>query len=244
MSAHRILADLFKARYRGDDPGASGTIVRRRWFELIPIVTVAAETRLLGAPIKEGEIVVLQMQTDGGDCVVTVTGGYDELGSTSFTLSDPGQFGVFMSINDAGSYVWRLISSHTLAGLAAADEVVTAVKIVTAAESGKTFFLALAAGFSVTLPAPALGLKYRFIVGIAPTGATYAIGTNGSANIMYGKTVERAGGAGVAGAARDTFNFVNSQAIISDFVEFRCDGTNWHYFGMVDVAAGNTVAQT
>lgn len=53
-----------------------------------------------------------------------------------------------------------------------------------------------------------------------------------------------AGTAGVAGAARDTFNFVANQAIIGDWVEFHSDGTNWYYHGMVDVAAGNTVSAT
>ena len=54
--------------------------------------------------------------------------------------------------------------------------------------------------------------------------------------------LERAGTAGVAGAAQDTFNFVANNAIIGDWVEFYSDGTNWYYHGMVDVAVGNTVS--
>jgi hypothetical protein len=122
-------------------------------------------------------------------------------------------------------------------------EVVTATNIITAAESGKTFYLGTAGGFTSTLPAPAAGLRFRFIVKVAPTTA-YIITTNASANIMFGMMLERAGTAGVAGAGRDTFNFVANQAIIADWVEFWSDGTNWYYHGMVDVAAGNTVAVT
>src|SRR5437867_3499131 len=122
-------------------------------------------------------------------------------------------------------------------------ETVITTNVITADESGKTFFLALAGGFTSTLPAPAAGLNFRFIVAIAPTTA-YIIVTNASANIMYGMMEERAGTAGVAGAARDTFNFVANQAIIGDWVDFESDGTNWYYHGMVDVAAGNTVAAT
>ena len=122
-------------------------------------------------------------------------------------------------------------------------EVVITTNVIAASENGRTYYLALANGFTSTLPAPALGLRFRFIVQIAPTTAYIIVTTSGS-NLMYGMMLERAGGAGVAGAARDTFNFVANQAIIGDWVEFYSDGTNWYYHGMVDVAAGNTVAQT
>ena len=119
--------------------------------------------------------------------------------------------------------------------------VVITTKVLTAADSGKSFFLTLAGGFTVTLPAPALGLNYLFIVAVAPT-TSYIITTNGSANILFGMTEERAGTAGVAGASKNTFNFVANQSIIADWVEFRSDGTNWYYHGMTNIAAGNTVA--
>lgn len=124
------------------------------------------------------------------------------------------------------------------------DEVVVTTNVILPEETGKTFYLSLAAGFTSTLPLPAIGLVYRFVVKTAPTGAPYIITTNGGANLMYGMMEERAGGAGVAGAARDTFNFIHAQSIIGDWVEFKSDGTNWYYHGMVDVAAGNTVAQS
>lgn len=123
------------------------------------------------------------------------------------------------------------------------SEVLITTRILTAADANKTFYLSLVGGFTVTLPVPSIGLRFRFIVKIAPTTA-YIITTNAGANLMYGMMEERAGTAGVAGAARDTFNFVASQSIIGDWVEFDSDGTNWYYHGMVDVAAGNTVAQT
>lgn len=123
-------------------------------------------------------------------------------------------------------------------------EIVITTNVITAAESGKTFYLDLAAGFTSTLPAPAAGLRFRFIVKTAPTGAPYVITTNAGANLLYGHMLERAGGAGVAGAARDTFNFIHNQSIIGDWVEIYSDGTNWYYHGIVDVAAGNTVAAT
>lgn len=130
------------------------------------------------------------------------------------------------------------------ADVSAMFETVITTNVIGADENGKTFFLSLVAGFTSTLPAPAVGLRFRFIVKTAPTGAAYVITTNGGANVLYGMMVERAGTAGVAGAACDTFNFVHNQSIIGDWAEFWSDGTNWYYHGMVDVAAGNTVAAT
>jgi hypothetical protein len=53
--------------------------------------------------------------------------------------------------------------------------VVTATKTVTAAETGTTFFLSAAAGFTTTLPTATAGLRYKFIVITAPTSNGYTI---------------------------------------------------------------------
>lgn len=129
------------------------------------------------------------------------------------------------------------------ASLAASTEVVTTTNIITASENNKTFYLSLAGGFTSTLPAPFLGGKFTFIVKTAPTTA-YVITTTSGADIIFGKFWERAGGAGVAGAAQDTQNFVANQAIVSDWAEYRSDGTNWYVKGAVNVAAGVTFAVT
>lgn len=122
-------------------------------------------------------------------------------------------------------------------------EAVTTTNVITAAESGTVFFLDAVGGFTSTLPAAAAGLTFTFIVKTAPTTA-YIITTNAGANVIYGKTVERAGGAGVAGAAQDTVNFVASQAIVGDRYDFVSDGTNWHMKGIVDVSAACTFSVT
>lgn len=129
------------------------------------------------------------------------------------------------------------------ASLAANTEIVITTRILTAADNNKTIYLTLAGGFTVTLPAPFLGGKFTFIVAVAPT-TSYIITTNAGANVIFGKFWERAGGAGVAGATQDTQNFVANQAIISDWAEYRSDGTNWYVKGAVNVAAGVTFAVT
>ena len=126
---------------------------------------------------------------------------------------------------------------------AVASEVVTATNAITAAESGTTFFLNSATEFVSTLPAPALGLTYRFVVTGAPVGASYTIVTASSANIIKGMAVNAAGDAGDTGTADDTISFVDGQAVARDMVEVISDGTSWFAYGFSRVAAGITFTQ-
>lgn len=121
----------------------------------------------------------------------------------------------------------------------ATGEVVTTTNVITASENGKTFFLDLAAGFVSTLPAPAVGLRFRFVVKTAPTGGSYTIVTNASANVMKGhilsSDLNAATDADFETAGGDTFSFVQSKAVAGDWADFETDGTSWF------VRASNTV---
>lgn len=186
----------------------------------------------------------LVYKTQGGSGLKVASGGHIDvesggelrIGGTAVTSS-----AAELNIVDGVTATAAEINQHC--DESANVETVTTTNVITAAESGKTFFLNAAGGFTSTLPAPAAGLRFRFIVKTAPT-TSYVITTNAGADVLYGQMLERAGTAGVAGAARDTFNFVANQSIIGDWVEFYSDGTNWYYHGMVDIAAGNTVAAT
>jgi len=241
------------------DPGNAKTITADRNPCIVDIVTAAAETRTLARPTHTATFLFLSAKTIVTSCTITPTGGFDEVSGTTIVFSNSGEFAFLVSAFDGTNYYWRLIATDktgNLSGLTATvselnqaadesanSEIVITTNVITAAESGKTFYLALANGFTSTLPAPALGLRFRFIVTIAPTTA-YIITTNGGADILFGMMEERAGTAGVAGAAQDTFNFVANNAIIADWVEFWSNGTNWYYHGMVNVAVGNTVSVT
>lgn len=123
-----------------------------------------------------------------------------------------------------------------------ASEVVTATNIITAAETGTTFFLNSATEFVCTLPAPAAGLNFKFIVTAAPSGASYTIVTASSANIIIGSTVTSATGAAdteISGG--DTISFVDGAAKVGDRVELDCDGTSWFLFGISSIATGITI---
>lgn len=110
------------------------------------------------------------------------------------------------------------------------SEVVTAANVIAASESGATFFLSSATEFASTLPAPALGLRFTFIVSAAPSGASYTIVTNASANIIVGHVVtsqELGGSSDSETSGGDTISFVDSKAVVGDRVDLISDGTNW-----------------
>ncbi len=115
----------------------------------------------------------------------------------------------------------------TVNGGVAATEVVLATNVITAAESGTTFFLSAAAGFASTLPAPAQGLEFSFVVLTPPTSNGYTILTNASGNVMSGTHSVTATGGGTAIAGADTITIVHNSAVLGDRVDMICDGTNW-----------------
>jgi hypothetical protein len=109
-------------------------------------------------------------------------------------------------------------------------ETVAATNVIGAAESGKTFFLNHATEFVSTLPAVAAGLRFTFIVSGAPSGASYTVVTDSSANLIVGHvlTSEDAGGsADSETTGGDTITFVDGKAVVGDRVDLICDGTNW-----------------
>ena len=125
-------------------------------------------------------------------------------------------------------------------------EILTGTRTVSASENGKTFFLNSATEFVTTLPSPAIGLKFRFIVKAAPSGASYTIVTASSANIFAGSIassdLDAAGDAGFDDDG-DTITFVDSKAVAGDWVEVESDGTVWYVSGQSKVFDGVTVTK-
>ncbi len=130
------------------------------------------------------------------------------------------------------------------AGGASAQSVLITTKQLTVAESGMTFFLALAAGFVVTLPAPAVGLKYEFFVQIAPTG-DYTIVTSGASQILAGLVHSSDGVDGDSETAftATTITFVaaGSASTIGDGCTLWSDGTSWYARCFCNISTGMTI---
>jgi hypothetical protein len=136
----------------------------------------------------------------------------------------------------------KKLRGQSVAGAITLDE----ARTLTAADSGSVIYLALAGGFTVTLPAPAEGLKFKFVVKVAPTTA-YVIVTNGGDNIMIGGVNELevdTADDGPYDDNADTLNFVANVAAKGDFVEFDCDGTSWYYRGQTNLDGGITTSTT
>ena len=127
-----------------------------------------------------------------------------------------------------------------------AVEVVTTTNVIDASESGTTYFLNLAGGFTSTLPAPAAGLHFKFVVATAPSTA-YIIATNGGADILIGGVNELevdTNSDGPYDNNADVINFVASVAVVGDWVEMISDGTSWYFTGQPNADGGVTTATT
>lgn len=126
-------------------------------------------------------------------------------------------------------------------------ETVTATNVITAAESGTTYFLDAAAGFTSTLPAPAAGLEYTFIVKTAPTSNGYIIASNGGGDVIVLGVNELevdTGDDGPYDDNADAVTFVANVAVAGDRCYFICDGTKWYGFGQTNADGGITTATT
>lgn len=122
----------------------------------------------------------------------------------------------------------------------------TATNVLASSECGKLIFLNSATEFVTTLPAPVAGCKFRFVVKAAPSGASYTVVTNASANVIIGhvETADIDGAAdGDVSTADDTISFVDGVAVVGDEVEIYSDGTSWYYIGHARTYNGITGTQ-
>ena len=81
--------------------------------------------------------------------------------------------------------------------------------------------------FVSTLPEPAAGLRFSFIVTAAPSSASYTIVTTAGADIIKAVGFDADGAAFAVSAAADTITLVDGVAIAGDRVDVICDGTNY-----------------
>jgi hypothetical protein len=126
-----------------------------------------------------------------------------------------------------------------------ATETRTAATTLTAADNGKTIFLNSATEFATTLPAPAAGLAFTFIVSAAPSGASYTVVSASSANIIKGQVytvdVNSATDPDFETSGGDTISLVDGKAVAGDRVDVVCDGTNWFAYGFCSVFDAITI---
>ncbi len=145
---------------------------------------------------------------------------------------------------NSGTYDLKETSGVFTNNASGSAEVLAAAKTLDADDNGKTFFLGLAGGFTVTLPSPVLGYEVEFIVSVAPTTA-YVIATASGADVMVVGINELevdTADDGPYDDNADTLNFVASTAVVGDRVKFKCDGTKWYGIGQTNADGGITTA--
>lgn len=158
-----------------------------------------------------------------------------------------------------------LVSAVTSAGAAslinpeiAGAGVVTgsgATVLITAAQSGKTFFFDRAAGIVYTLPPASVGLKYRFETTVDLTAAAYAVlaSTSAAGDFFVGAVV-----GAIEGLATDETHFADGSThlgissnktttggLIGGWLEFEClSPTLWSIKGVLSCTATPAVPYT
>lgn len=216
VSTYAGSSNLFSAALRpATDDGAALGDTTHNWSDLF-VATGAVINYQNGNVVLTHSSGILTMGT--GELRITTAGtnaaSVPTLGSTSTETNK--------------TFTSPVINTPTVKQL---TEVVTATNVIAASETGTTFFLNSATEFVSTLPAPAAGLHFIFIVSAAPSGASYTIVCNAAATIIKGHVltndVNSVTDADFGTAGEGTITIVDGKAVAGDIVEVWCDGTNW-----------------
>ena len=92
------------------DPGDAGAIPVTRSGS-VAITTEDAETRTLAVPGVAGITLVISLDVDGGDCVITVAAAINQTGNNIITMDDAGETIVLTAVQVAGGLVWRVLNN-------------------------------------------------------------------------------------------------------------------------------------
>ena len=163
--------------------------------------------------------------------------------TAAFLAAAPDVDGV-LGIGAVANVPYANVAGAAVALTTGKDRIITptAAVTLTAEQSDATIMLNASAGFAITLPAPAAGLRYRFTTAAAFATTNFTVGTSGGANIIEGSIV--VAGVVVDADARDTINFVATAENLGDFAEVWSDGTSWFVFGNALTSGAITFSQS
>ena len=142
----------------------------------------------------------------------------------------------------------RLLNNH-FAGLDI--EILTKARILSEADVGKTFYLDLATGFTVTLPRmlnSRTSFPLKFVVKTAPASGTYVITENtqfDTDTILVNGINELdvdTGDNGPYSTGCTTITFADGVAVAGDWFVLDRDGTKWYCTGQTNADGGITLA--
>lgn len=198
----------------------------------------------------DGDFGEIQIPVDNGSGAIAVAqrqaNALVNLGINAGTASSPGTgggaagtlltkgaplAGQVMVLDTSGNIV---IPGTLTSGSASYVDVTAATQTLTVAQSGSTVLLDKSGGSTVTLPAPALGLKYRFVVKTVST-AGYKIITDAGTTFIAGGlyvdkslTITRYASAGTADVSLNFNGTTTGGATIGDTFTLTCfSATVW-----------------
>lgn len=167
--------------------------------------------------------------------VALATGGNElayfkipQLTALSASAIDPAND--YTVVYDASAEKVKKVLASSLLGSANTEDT-TATNILLASECGKLITLNSGTEFVTTLPAATAGCNFDFYVKAAPSGASYTIVTDSSANVIVGQVltndVNSATDSDFEATGADTITLVDSKAVKGDRALCKSDGTNW-----------------
>lgn len=130
-------------------------------------------------------------------------------------------------------------------------EILTATKLLDENDTGTIFYLNATAEFTTTLPAIAdagIGWNCMFIVSAAPSGAAYVITelTTSDTNKLVVNGINElevdTADDGPYNGGCTTVSFADGVAVAGDWIQVRCDGTNYFITGQSNADAAITLA--
>jgi predicted RecA/RadA family phage recombinase len=92
------------------DPGDAGAIPIAASGH-VDLVTQAAETRTLAAPTDVGQLLLISLKTDGGDCVITCATTVNQTGNNTITLGDAGDAILLVAKANGANKRWSVVSN-------------------------------------------------------------------------------------------------------------------------------------
>jgi predicted RecA/RadA family phage recombinase len=94
------------------DPGDAGAIPVTDTGHVEIVTTVAGgETRTLAAPTYLGQMLLISMKTDGGDCVIAVATLVNQTGNNRITLNDAGDAVLLAAKANGANIRWSVVSN-------------------------------------------------------------------------------------------------------------------------------------
>lgn len=233
MTPQQILPRLKHVDHTNADLGSGTVIVPDRHGAVVRLILTADTSYTVPDPSRSGPEFFINHVSGAFTATITFATAYTESGATVYKTSSPGQFAAFKAFETAsGTFVWRQIGGDPSAITAA----ITAVRTLTAADSGGVFSVAKTSAYAITLPTPAQGLRFKFMV--LDTGANAVTIASGGAWL---KGVVSVNNTNVA--MTGTTLSLASGGSVGDYVAFEgIDATNYLVTGACIAAADITIA--